>query len=433
MQCPKCGKYFNSKFCPDCGCKSEDEQTEWPEIEQTRKPLNILCLIIPIVIVFFMIYIVLQKAPFFMAIGISMFIGAGAYAVAAISSYKKKKPFVVHILGFICCFLLSTVTVALYGDVWDTDKLTNNSSSSQVSSDSRLATQKVATISNSERTNQDREENLDLSEALPPTENSSDISGMALSQDKTNTQVVPETAQSATRTSLTDEESSQNTSDRAEPESQPSAQNSNISVDEQRAKSSPASQDALSIPLQNIGLTAQEAAAESSKFTAVGVNALSNITQGAGQGIDTLQSFVANAQNGEKIYFTFENRKIFYIGYYDTDLYDSEKGGALVKINSVTVPETDISLAMQTTLQVGTEDAVKMVLKALSTAKFPWIDGWSFSRKDDVYTVSGYVDAQNSFGAMIRSYFTMQWKVNSETGKIKATKFIFDGNEVPLK
>lgn len=57
------------------------------------------------------------------------------------------------------------------------------------------------------------------------------------------------------------------------------------------------------------------------------------------------------------------------------------------------------------------ENYVKQGLKAPSTADFPSqiLSGdWKVNRKDDVVTVSSYVDAQNSFGAMIRSNFIVQ-------------------------
>ena len=59
------------------------------------------------------------------------------------------------------------------------------------------------------------------------------------------------------------------------------------------------------------------------------------------------------------------------------------------------------------------ENTIKNYLKSPSTAKFPsrfFSDDWSFeySYKDGIATVSSYVDAQNAFGAMIRSPFIVK-------------------------
>lgn len=61
------------------------------------------------------------------------------------------------------------------------------------------------------------------------------------------------------------------------------------------------------------------------------------------------------------------------------------------------------------------ESAVKDKLRAPSTADFPWYSEFKVrSEGDNVFTISSYVDAQNGFGAMIRSDFTVKIKVNDE-------------------
>lgn len=50
---------------------------------------------------------------------------------------------------------------------------------------------------------------------------------------------------------------------------------------------------------------------------------------------------------------------------------------------------------------------VKQSLKSPSTAKFPWINDYKiFHMGKGKWKVSAYVDAQNSFGAMLRQNFT---------------------------
>lgn len=68
--------------------------------------------------------------------------------------------------------------------------------------------------------------------------------------------------------------------------------------------------------------------------------------------------------------------------------------------------------------QVACEDAVSNMLKAPATAKF---DNYIRSSNDDgSFTVTGTVDAQNSFGAMLRSEFSckVRDKGNGQSGTI---------------
>jgi len=80
-----------------------------------------------------------------------------------------------------------------------------------------------------------------------------------------------------------------------------------------------------------------------------------------------------------------------------------------------------------------TIDTIKSLLKAPSTAKFPgsWLDpfyGWDLGRSGNIVELSSYVDSQNSFGAMIRAYFTVQYKVDGS--KYTPVFIYFDGNVI---
>lgn len=68
--------------------------------------------------------------------------------------------------------------------------------------------------------------------------------------------------------------------------------------------------------------------------------------------------------------------------------------------------------------QVSCEDAVSNMLKAPATAKF---DNWVRNANGDgSFTVTGTVDSQNSFGAMLRSQFSckVRDKGNGQSGTI---------------
>lgn len=56
------------------------------------------------------------------------------------------------------------------------------------------------------------------------------------------------------------------------------------------------------------------------------------------------------------------------------------------------------------------QSAVRSQLKTPGVAEFPWDpDPGSFKRTADGYVISGYVDSQNSFGAMLRTRFVVKF------------------------
>ncbi|OSI09291.1 Uncharacterised protein [Neisseria zoodegmatis] len=68
--------------------------------------------------------------------------------------------------------------------------------------------------------------------------------------------------------------------------------------------------------------------------------------------------------------------------------------------------------------QAACESAVKQLLKAPATAEF---GGWGRNRNGDgTYTITGSVDAHNSYGAMLRSSFncTVRDKGDGNTGTV---------------
>jgi hypothetical protein len=58
------------------------------------------------------------------------------------------------------------------------------------------------------------------------------------------------------------------------------------------------------------------------------------------------------------------------------------------------------------------EEFVKNRLKAPSTADFPFLDRTVIPEGANTYIVRSYVDAQNGFGAMIRSDFRCEIRYN---------------------
>lgn len=75
------------------------------------------------------------------------------------------------------------------------------------------------------------------------------------------------------------------------------------------------------------------------------------------------------------------------------------------------------------------QDAVKEELKAPSTAKFPWdYESYVTDNGDGTYTVTSYVDAENSFGAKIRSKFRCIVHNEDGSGNGTVTDLIISDN-----
>ena len=81
---------------------------------------------------------------------------------------------------------------------------------------------------------------------------------------------------------------------------------------------------------------------------------------------------------------------------------DSNSGSS----NNTVVEQETPSVPDESEANIMAEGFVKQILKAPSTADFPFLD-YTTTIDGSRYTVSSYVDSQNSFGAMIRS----NWRV----------------------
>lgn len=86
-----------------------------------------------------------------------------------------------------------------------------------------------------------------------------------------------------------------------------------------------------------------------------------------------------------------------------------------------------MSISDKSDYQYWTQENVKQLLKAPKSADFPSItNGWSFGRNQYYVAVQSYVDAQNSFGAQIRSEFTLIYFADTST----VAYAVFDGEVI---
>lgn len=87
-----------------------------------------------------------------------------------------------------------------------------------------------------------------------------------------------------------------------------------------------------------------------------------------------------------------------------------------------------------TELKWRTESLIEQLLKSPSSAKFAGgflnpLDGWGFTKESQQISVSGYVDSQNAFGAMLRSQFAVIYSVDlgGNQASITPVYLNFDG------
>ena len=119
------------------------------------------------------------------------------------------------------------------------------------------------------------------------------------------------------------------------------------------------------------------------------------------------------------ILYLNKDKSVYSLKYSVYDLY-------IDNIVTATIQDYTFTTKEASNLMIKCEEKVKSILKSPSTAKFPSILNWGFQKEKNIVTVQGYVDAQNGFGAEIRSMF--QFIINTDDDTIQS--FIFDNQEM---
>lgn len=140
----------------------------------------------------------------------------------------------------------------------------------------------------------------------------------------------------------------------------------------------------------------------------------------------SVKSYISNS-NTYTIYFNtiYKNNKNIYNGYHNSNAHnstqESQSGSSSDNYSSSQVTDDEKGFAW-----AAAEQEVKARLKSPSTAKFPTYNSATITKNGNKYKISGYVDAENSFGAKVRVTFT----VNIEkTGSNKYIVINVDMNE----
>ena len=120
------------------------------------------------------------------------------------------------------------------------------------------------------------------------------------------------------------------------------------------------------------------------------------------------------------ILYMDESRNVYLIKYADHELY---------KDNYVVSKLTDyvITINEASEYQILCENYVKQVLLSPKSAEFPLLtNGWNMAKNDGIIIVQSYVDAENAYGAKIRTDFQFKIDIDDKT----IISFIFDGQEM---
>jgi hypothetical protein len=170
-----------------------------------------------------------------------------------------------------------------------------------------------------------------------------------------------------------------------------------------------------------LGVSSEKAKEINNILIGIGLDNFDSITND-----EILNNTEAENSKGYRIKTSFSDNVILYmdssnniisIRWADKDFY--KDGQTILNFKDYT-----ITFDEENNYNIDAQDRIKKVLKAPSTAKFPSITKWGFTKDNGVVTVSAYVDSENSFGAMLRSNFQIKY---AKDGAIMS--LIFDGKE----
>lgn len=142
--------------------------------------------------------------------------------------------------------------------------------------------------------------------------------------------------------------------------------------------------------------------------------------------VDGLVSYRGKLDDDRMIWFTVENRKIFYVSLNGEDLYDEENGGFLKNFDEVHIPETSISVTVSDELRNKTESVLDGYF-----ASSRYYDAWGFAREDNQYMVQ----CQATDGSMLTSNWIncRVWYEQQDRGDFVVTGVQINGKQYKLK
>ena len=152
--------------------------------------------------------------------------------------------------------------------------------------------------------------------------------------------------------------------------------------------------DNLVNELMELGFTKEEATPYRAIFLKCGIDSIVGAAPtDPNANIDGLVAYRIVLDDDRILWFTIDKRELFYIGLNGVDVYDTSKGGFLINIDDIHIPENDISIFTAQTLKDKTISVIdRYFINAL------WYDGFRYGRSDDTYAVQCEVYASNRLG-----------------------------------
>lgn len=178
--------------------------------------------------------------------------------------------------------------------------------------------------------------------------------------------------------------------------------------------------------LLSFGFTENEAMENAKILKQCGIPTIDICEPSSDESIDNLVVFRGVMDDSRTIWFTVENRKIFYVSLNGEDLYDEDKGGYLKNFDEVHIPETSVSITVADELRNKTES----VLDGYFT-NTRYFDAWAYAREDNNYMVQ----CQATDGSMLTSnwIYCRVWYEQQESGDFVATGVQINGKQYKLK
>lgn len=180
------------------------------------------------------------------------------------------------------------------------------------------------------------------------------------------------------------EQSTNNTDNKTDNQFEVIAEQTNTSIAE-------ITSDNIAEKLQEFGMTEEEAKKGREILLTCGVASIDGCKPtNSNSTIDGLIAFLWKIDNDRTVWFTVENREIFYVALNGEDLYNKDNGGFLKNFSDVHIPETAIENEVKINLKNLTEQTLDKYFK---NAKY--YDGWGIGRADNDYMVQCEVYATN--------------------------------------
>ena len=157
----------------------------------------------------------------------------------------------------------------------------------------------------------------------------------------------------------------------------------------------PTSTDNISQKLLSLGFTEDEAEDMRVIFIKCGVTNIDECTiTDPNATIDNLAAFRAVWDKDRTFWFTIDHRELLYMALNGVDVYDKDKGGFLINVNDIHIPESKVSVAVASKLKDLTEQTLD---KYFVNARY--YDAFGYARQDNDYMVQCQVYASNAIGA----------------------------------